>query len=362
MPGNIPWDLNLYFLQPIYWLSVAVLTFLGWFSYSKKMVPEKNMLLFSVLIGVSQVGIIFGVSYFFNAFHGSQYSYDFLSILLNILYSFSFLIAMEFSRAYFCVLCSKINPLLIFILLAIIFTFISFPFSQFKLLTNPLTLFKFAGEYLLPRFSENLLATFLVMTGGPLASIIYLGIILLSRIVLPVTPNLTWTMAALLGTLIPLLSFYFLNARYEKDNHLVEKSKKPATSMTSWIIVLAVGVFLIWFNTGMLGVQPFLVSGGSMNPTFYAGDIIITKEVSLDAIQVNDVIRFHRSNYDVVHRVIGIQKINEGSFIFITKGDNNNTLDEPVLGAQISGKVLFKIPKIGWISIFLRTIFDRAVG
>ena len=73
------------------------------------------------------------------------------------------------------------------------------------------------------------------------------------------------------------------------------------------------------------------------------------------SIQVGDVIEFKIGAVPVVHRVIDIQ--NEGGQItFITQGDANNTPDPPVTENYFEGKVLHKIPKIGWVSIFFRKI------
>lgn len=56
-----------------------------------------------------------------------------------------------------------------------------------------------------------------------------------------------------------------------------------------------------------------------------------------------------------LHRVVDIQQT-EGARLFITKGDANTAPDsDPVFPAQIKGKLIFSIPKIGWISIYTKT-------
>jgi signal peptidase len=115
--------------------------------------------------------------------------------------------------------------------------------------------------------------------------------------------------------------------------------------------VLAVGV--IWLNNGALGVQPSLISGNSMNPVLYPGDVVITRVSSPEKIQVGDIIRFHRDGIDVVHRVVEVQN-NNSTLVYITRGDNNNVDDSPVIANQLEGKVILTIPKIGWIGILFR--------
>ena len=60
--------------------------------------------------------------------------------------------------------------------------------------------------------------------------------------------------------------------------------------------------------------------------------------------------------YTVVHRVVE-KKQKNGEFLLITKGDNNNTVDqEPVTEQQLIGKVIYKIRYIGYPAIWLHII------
>ena len=56
----------------------------------------------------------------------------------------------------------------------------------------------------------------------------------------------------------------------------------------------------------------------------------------------------------VTHRVINKENVNKDSSIYTTKGDNNPVADyASVATNQIYGKVLFVIPKIGYVHSFL---------
>ena len=58
-----------------------------------------------------------------------------------------------------------------------------------------------------------------------------------------------------------------------------------------------------------------------------------------------------------MHRVIEIREI-EGATSFITQGDANNAPDpEPVMSGNMIGKLVFKIPKIGWVAIAVKRFF-----
>lgn len=113
-----------------------------------------------------------------------------------------------------------------------------------------------------------------------------------------------------------------------------------------------------------------VVVSGSMEPTFYRGDIVVLEKADFfgihefdpDTIEVGDVVVYDATWYDqpVIHRVIGTADIN-GTTMYIIKGDNNKSPDPYyVTKDQIKEKVvtfgdnLVIIPKIGYLSLWLR--------
>jgi signal peptidase len=98
-----------------------------------------------------------------------------------------------------------------------------------------------------------------------------------------------------------------------------------------------------------------------MKPALDVGDIVIITEVSIDDINEGDIIQYEIENVYTVHRVHDIVE-EKGSRYFITKGDANNAPDqEQVNSSSILGKVIFNIPKIGWIPLILRRMIG-AIG
>lgn len=120
-------------------------------------------------------------------------------------------------------------------------------------------------------------------------------------------------------------------------------------------LILGVNVYLANANS-LAGNQlpmPFgygaaVVLSGSMEPEFSEGDLIIVKET--DHYSENDIVVFQDGNTLVVHRIINI----EGEAI-TTKGDANQTADEPIDVSAVKGKVLFWIPFAGTLMKFLKT-------
>lgn len=102
----------------------------------------------------------------------------------------------------------------------------------------------------------------------------------------------------------------------------------------------------------------YVIVTGSMEPLIKVKDAVIIKRTSEDNINKGDVVTYRaldEAYYGILitHRVVAIQEEN-GEKVFITKGDNNDTIDRsPVRFDQIQGKVVMRIPKIGYLKYFL---------
>ncbi len=98
------------------------------------------------------------------------------------------------------------------------------------------------------------------------------------------------------------------------------------------------------------------IISGSMQPTYYQGDLVIIAGVPPDKITVGDVIVFRNPNNPseiILHRVFYIKVVN-GTRFFLTKGDNPYTNPYPdswgwVHEKYLIGKVIFRIPLLGLI-------------
>jgi len=94
-------------------------------------------------------------------------------------------------------------------------------------------------------------------------------------------------------------------------------------------------------------VEPSIVLSGSMEPTIMVGDVIYTKHNTASAYQVGDIVvfRYENASKPSAHKIIAI---NEDGIH--TKGDNNENEDMvPLTPEQIDGRVVFIVPKIGYI-------------
>ncbi len=95
----------------------------------------------------------------------------------------------------------------------------------------------------------------------------------------------------------------------------------------------------------------FEVQTGSMSGEIEAGDWVVVKTTS--DIELNDVITFKQGDEFTTHRVI--EKYND---TYVTKGDVNNSKDEPITDDDIVGKVVKVLPHFG---ILRKTLFNPLV-
>ena len=125
------------------------------------------------------------------------------------------------------------------------------------------------------------------------------------------------------------------------------------------LLAVLIGVSIYSINASMLGgnalPMPFgfgmtVVLSGSMEPELSVDDLLIV--TPSDTYEVGDVVVYQTQRTAVVHRIVAIN----GDKI-ITRGDANNTDDDPIAKENIKGKVIFAIPFIGLIVNLIKTPF-----
>lgn len=102
----------------------------------------------------------------------------------------------------------------------------------------------------------------------------------------------------------------------------------------------------------------YVIVSGSMEPIIKVKDAVVVRRCEESDIKIGDVVTYRsvdEAYYGILitHRVVNIE-IENGEKIYITKGDNNDTIDRtPVKFGQIQGKVAMRIPKLGYLKYFL---------
>ncbi len=103
-----------------------------------------------------------------------------------------------------------------------------------------------------------------------------------------------------------------------------------------------------------IGISVDSIMSGSMEPVLRTGGIVFT-DTKERRPEIGDIVTYQVGENRVTHRVI--RKERKG---YVTKGDANNKEDPTVVTAdQIIGKVIFVLPCLGYVAVFVRqrTIF-----
>jgi len=120
------------------------------------------------------------------------------------------------------------------------------------------------------------------------------------------------------------------------------------------MVITVICIAIAWFSMGIFRFYPSVIATGSMEPYINVGDVIIVDKSNVDMIIKGDIIQFKREDIFISHRVIEVLE-KEGEKLYRTKGDNNSASDlELVYSTQIQGKVVATVPKVGWITLFLK--------
>ena len=99
-----------------------------------------------------------------------------------------------------------------------------------------------------------------------------------------------------------------------------------------------------------------------MLPEIEPKDVVVTKKIEGKDLKVGDIITFipsdsRISNIIVTHRILNkYYDVTTNKYTYQTKGDANNTPDFTLADdSNVIGKVIFKIPKVGYIQELLAT-------
>jgi signal peptidase I len=100
-----------------------------------------------------------------------------------------------------------------------------------------------------------------------------------------------------------------------------------------------------------LGLKPYTVRSGSMEPDIDTGDIVVTSTIHASEAGVGDIVTFkdpEGSGDLITHRVRAVRR--EGDQLnFVTRGDANNTVERWNIPTDGSiGTLDYRIPKLGY--------------
>ncbi|MGE5473803.1 MAG: signal peptidase I [Ignavibacteriales bacterium] len=343
-----------YLVKPAIWIAIiaAVLKF-------PKVHPSgklrlKSMLQCLCMILSGSFILIMMLAGIISGFGKSPYSHTLIGVVTNIIIVFSPLIARELIRDYLVNNPSIKGNLALIIVITLFMTICNLSIDMLTGLKTNLDIVKYTTEIILPELGNNILSSYLVFLGGPMLSIIYLGIQQIFYWFFPILPNLDWLVKGLVCTLAPIFSLLLIQFIYKKRMKLIEDNETKSENPIGWILTSLLSISIIWFAVGVFPIRPMVIATGSMEPVIYAGDMVLVKRISPKELKIGDIIQYKSGNIFIFHRIIEAVA-DKDKLKYRTKGDNNSIYDHELVSQDnIKGKVVYTVPKIGWPILLLK--------
>ena len=137
---------------------------------------------------------------------------------------------------------------------------------------------------------------------------------------------------------------------------------KTIKRIWNWIsgilVVIVVLLAIALVGVRLVGLKPFVVLSGSMEPEYHVGSLIYVKSVDYKQLQAGDDITYMLDKDTVVtHRIIEVLVDEEdpNTIRYFTQGIANEVPDATsVHYKNIIGKPVFTIPYLGYVSNYIQ--------
>ena len=163
--------------------------------------------------------------------------------------------------------------------------------------------------------------------------------------------------------------------------------RKLSSIVSTLMIIALLSLTMLLVGVRVIGLTPYAVLSGSMEPAYHVGSLIYVKAVDPATITVGTPITFvvNKDLLVATHRVIEIEcrttifeqqtnengellfeedgdpllqevTLEEPAYYFTTKGDANDVVDgSPVYYKNVIGTPVFSVPYLGYFSNWLQT-------
>lgn len=224
-------------------------------------------------------------------------------------------------------------------------------------ITNLEDVLTLLGFILFASISCNLLYNYINTRFSNKGILIYRLVTALYIYFIPYIPDIYIFLNSFIRLLYPYIIYLVLEYTYAKTNKkiaLKDKNKtiiKTTASMT--ILTIIICLISCQFKYGLL-----VIGTGSMTGTIDKGDIILYESYDNDELSTQTIIVYEKNGDRIIHRIIDIESV-DGTTRYYTKGDANQEQDEGYITIdQIKGKVKFRIRYLGYLTLWVRELFN----
>lgn len=336
-------------------LDICFYFMLGFEATKKDNIKE---VLFQILIGtISYLLIYYVAGIFFGFAESKNYltPYGFTIFIIPLILTIIF---KEHFRNSILTKCGNNK----FLIITTLIVFIMFDLTQsigINMGKDAHGIFKYIALYVLPCISTNILLTVTTRRAGYYPSMLYLLILGLYQYLMPIVPNPTEYLRAIIDLVIPIV-FIGIVVRASKKYKIEDKELTRANKrgeIFGFIGAFLVTSVLIFFVSGYFKYYAISIVSNSMVPTFERGDVVVVEQVkgkykNYDLIKEGKILAFKKGKTIVVHRIIRVAEVGNQKYYY-TKGDANNFEDNWMISKKdVVGIVKSKVPKIGYPTVW----------
>jgi signal peptidase len=131
-------------------------------------------------------------------------------------------------------------------------------------------------------------------------------------------------------------------------------------SATNVVVVLVTLCGAAWLLPSVVGLDRYVITGGSMSGTFEKGSLAFEEQVPVEELRVGDVITYQPpadsgTSLLVTHRIVSIQPGEDGRAVLRTKGDANPAKDPWTFSLSGTSQPVVRrtVPYVGYAFIAL---------
>ena len=134
-------------------------------------------------------------------------------------------------------------------------------------------------------------------------------------------------------------------------------AKKLWNGLTTVLVALVVVLAVLLVGVRLVGLTPYVVLSGSMEPTYHTGSLIYVKKADPFTIEAGTPITFMMDEDTIAtHRIVEVVPDETDSTVvrFRTKGDANDAPDGSLVHYKnVIGTPVFSIPYLGYVSDYI---------
>ena len=206
--------------------------------------------------------------------------------------------------------------------------------------------------------TSNLLYNFVSNRFGAKPVIAYRMITVLYAYIIPVLPNIYAFAGSFYKMIAPLFVYWVIDRTFIKHEAKALGKSSSLFEKAFGVVACIVMVGFIMLVSCQFSVGALVVGSSSMTGSVDMGDVVIMHDVgSGEELHEGDIIVFNRDNERIIHRIVKISTV-AGKERYYTKGDVNEKEDEKyVTRNDLVGRVMFKVPAVGWPTLWLKEVF-----